>query len=87
MGHDFQAADDRQLVRFQGGELRMLHITGFESIVLPHVKQKIVSNVIPLRTPAAGQQYQRELVFVTDMGALKLTLIADDRETLAFAAE
>jgi hypothetical protein len=31
--------------------------------------------------------YQRELVFVTDKGALKLTLIADDRDTLAFAEE
>jgi hypothetical protein len=65
----------------------MLHITGFENIVLPNVKQKIVSNVTPLRTPDAEQQYQRELVFVTDEGALKLTLIADDRETLAFAGE
>ena len=65
----------------------MLHITGFENIVLPNVKQKIVSNVTPLRTPDAAQQYQRELVFVTDKGALKLTLIGDDRDTLAFAEE
>jgi hypothetical protein len=64
----------------------MLQITGYENIVLPQVKQKIVSNVTPLRTPDAAQQYQRELVFVTDKGALKLTLIADDRETLAFVA-
>ena len=64
----------------------MLHITGYENIVLPNVKQKSVSNVTPLRTPDAAQQYQRELVFVTDKGALKLTLIADDRETLAFVA-
>jgi hypothetical protein len=63
----------------------MLHMTGFENIVLPNVKQKIVSNVTPLRTPDAAQQYQRELVFVTDKGVLKLTLFADDRETLAFA--
>jgi hypothetical protein len=69
----------------KGGELSMLHITGFENIVLPHVKQKIASNVTPRQTADAGQQYQRELVFVTDTGALKLTLIADDRETLAFA--
>ena len=64
----------------------MLQITGYENIVLPKVKQKIVSNVTPLRTPDAAQQYQRELVVVTDKGALKLTLIAADRETLAFAA-
>ena len=64
----------------------MLHITGYENIVLPNVKQKSVSNVIPLRTPDAAQQYQRELVIVTDEGLLKLTLIADDRETLAFVA-
>ena len=65
----------------------MLHITGFESIVLPHVKQKIVSNMTPLSTPEAEQQYQRELVLITDEGALKITLIARDRETLAFAGE
>jgi hypothetical protein len=65
----------------------MLHITGFENIVLPHVKQKIVSTITPLRTPDAAQQYQRELVFITDKGALKITLMADDRDTLAFAGE
>jgi hypothetical protein len=71
----------------KGGELAMIHIRGFESIVLPHVKQKVVSNMIPLRTPDAAHQYQRVLVLVTDEGALKLTLIADDPETLAFASE
>jgi hypothetical protein len=55
--------------------------------VLPNVKQKIVSNVTPQHTPDAEKQYQRESVFVTDKGALKITLIADDRETLAFAGE
>jgi hypothetical protein len=65
----------------------MLHITGFESIVLPHVKQKIVSNMTPLSTPGAEQQYQRELVFITDKGALKITLIADNPETLEFAGK
>jgi hypothetical protein len=63
----------------------MLHITGFESIVLPNVRQKIVSNITPLRTPDAAQQYQCELVLVTDEGALKVTLIANDRDTLTFA--
>ena len=64
----------------------MLQITGYENIVLPQVKDIVVSNIVPLGTTDAEQPYQRELVFVTDKGALKLTLIADDRETLAFAA-
>jgi len=65
----------------------MLHISGLENIVLPHVNHIMVSNVTPLGTPAAEQPYQRELVFVTDEGTLTITLIAKDRETLAFAGE
>jgi hypothetical protein len=65
----------------------MLHITGYENIVLPNVKQKIVSSITPLGTPDAAQQYQRDLVFITDEGALKITLIADDHDTLVFADE
>jgi hypothetical protein len=65
----------------------MLHITGYESIVLPNVRQKIVSNITPLCSPDAAQQYHCELVLVTDEGVLKITLIANDRATLAFAGE
>jgi hypothetical protein len=65
----------------------MLHISGLENIVLPHVHQVVVSNITPLGTPAAEQPYQRELVFVTDEGTLSITLIAKNRETLAFAGE
>jgi hypothetical protein len=65
----------------------MLHITGLENIVLPHVNHIVVSNVTPLGTPDAKQPYQRELVFVTDEGTLSITLIANDRDTLTFAGE
>jgi hypothetical protein len=65
----------------------MLQISGVENIVLPHVNEVVVSTITPLGTPAAEQPYQRELVFVTDEGILTITLIARDRETLAFAGE
>jgi hypothetical protein len=88
MGHDFQAANYRQIViQKKGGEMLMLHITGLENIVLPHVNELVVSTITQLGTPDAEQPYQRELVFVTDEGILKITLIAKDRETLAFAGE
>jgi hypothetical protein len=63
----------------------MLQISGYENIVLPHVKDIVVSNIVSLGTTATEQPYQRELVIVTDEGLLKITLIANDRETLAFA--
>jgi hypothetical protein len=69
----------------KGGEMRMLQISGLENIVLPHVNKMIVSTITPLGTPAAEQPYQRELVIVTDEGTLRITLIATERETLAFA--
>ena len=62
-----------------------IQISGLENIVLPHVNQIVVSNIVPLGTTDAEQPYQRELVFVTKEGMLKITLIANDRETLAFA--
>ena len=65
--------------------MRMLQISGYENIVLPHVKDIVVSNIVSLGTTATEQPYQRELVIVTDEGLLKITLIANDRETLAFA--
>ncbi len=65
----------------------MLHISGLENIVLPHVHQVVVSNIVPLGTPDAEQPYQRELVFVTHEGTLSITLIANNRDTLAFAGE
>ena len=61
----------------------MLHITGVEHIVLPKVNQVVVSN----STFVAGQHFQRDLVIVTDEGIVTLTLIAEDRETLAFAGK
>jgi hypothetical protein len=64
--------------------MRMLHISGLENIVLPHVHQVVASNITPLGMPEAEQPYQRELVFVTEEGTLTVTLIAKDRETLAF---
>jgi hypothetical protein len=67
--------------------MRMLHISGLENIVLPHVHQVVASNITLLGMPDAAQPYQRELVFVTDGGTLTVTLIAKDRETLAFAGE
>jgi hypothetical protein len=71
----------------KGGEMLMLHISGRENIVLPHVNQMIVSNITPLGTPDAEQPYQRELVFVTDEGTLSITLIANNRDTLALVGE
>ena len=64
----------------------MLQISGYENIVLPQVKDIVVSNIVPLGTTDAEQPYQRELVIVTDEGLLKITLIATDREALGFAA-
>jgi hypothetical protein len=65
----------------------MLQISGRENIGLPHVNKVVVSNITPLGTPAAEQPYQRELVIVTDEGILSISLIANDRETLAFAGK
>jgi hypothetical protein len=65
----------------------MLQISGREHIVLPHVNNVVVSTITPLGTPAAEQPYQRELVFVTDEGIVTITLMAKDRETLAFAGK
>jgi hypothetical protein len=68
----------------KGGELSMLQISGVENIVLPQVNQIVVSNIVALGKAAADQPYQRELVILTEQGMLKITLIATDRETLAF---
>jgi hypothetical protein len=65
----------------------MLQISGREHIVLPLVNKVVVSTITPLGTPAAEQPYQCELVFVTDEGIVTITLMAKDRETLAFAGE
>jgi hypothetical protein len=62
----------------------MLQVSGLENIVLPHTKQIVVSNIVPLGTADAEPPYQRELIFLTDEGLLKITLIATDRETLTF---
>jgi hypothetical protein len=61
----------------------MLHSSGVEHIVLPKVTQVVVSN----STAVAGHHYQRDLVIVTEEGIVTLTLIAENRETLAFAGE
>jgi hypothetical protein len=63
----------------------MLQITGSENIMLPHVKQIVVSNIVPLEIPDTEWPYQRELVIVTDEGMLRITLIAKERATLTFA--
>jgi hypothetical protein len=63
----------------------MLQITGSENIVLPHVKQIVVSNIVPLEIPDTEWPYQRELVIVTDKGMLQITLTASERETLTLA--
>ena len=65
----------------------MLHITGQEQIFLPNVNRLIVSHITRLESAVAGQHYQRQLVFVTGVGTLAITLIAADRETLTLAGE
>jgi hypothetical protein len=65
----------------------MLHITGQEHILLFTVDRLIASKITTVGTPDTGQRYQRQLIFVTDDGALTMTLVAADRDTLAFAGE
>ncbi len=65
----------------------MLQITRSENMVLPHVKQLVVSKIVPLEIPDTEWPYQRELVIVTDEGMLHITLIAQERDILCFTAD
>jgi hypothetical protein len=67
----------------EGGEKAMLQITGKEAILLPTVLRMDVSEI----TNVGEGVYQRVIRFVTEEGILELSIEANKRATIAFAAD
>jgi hypothetical protein len=65
----------------------MLHITGKEQIVVENIEKMAVSDIMPVGDPEDPHAYQRILVFVTNQGTLELSIEAQERNTICFAAD
>jgi hypothetical protein len=61
----------------------MLQIRGKEAILLPTVLRMDVSEI----TQVSEGVYQRVIRFVTDEGILELSVLAQERATIAFRAD